>query len=544
VGAARSQELELYYYLTNFELALASIASRYADLLSEEESAFISTFPTIPKASRALLTRMVMRKGGLFRAGRLRYLEIGDVRAAMEPLIELKWVDAEAPLCVGQLQRILTKEELIELFGLPKQWKKSVLAEILPSRYPQVKPFRQWWPNSEERAYQLVVAPLCERLRLLYFGNFRQDWSEFVLADLKIFTYERIDSSFHGRPFQSRAQIEVLEELQACRELLEAGVSPEDVLRSLPPAIVDCEWLEDRRQKLLFAIALDFERSGDFASALKIYLECRYAGARIRAVRLKERAKKWTDAYELCMAADANPENEVERQKVQRVLPRLKRKLGIAHDISSTPDIPTFDLNLAGIAAGGAVEHAVRKCLALEAPESIVRYVENGLINSLFGLLCWRAIFAPMAGAFFHDFPYGPADLGSAHFYRRRQQLFQECFAELESGEYQKTILSTYQDKAGIQSPFVSWNVLSENLLGWALACFPAAHLKRWFEWMVRDISVNRAGFPDLVQFWPRERRYRLIEVKGPGDRVQDNQRRLLEYCASHGMPVSVCWVR
>ncbi len=32
--------------------------------------------------------------------------------------------------------------------------------------------------------------------------------------------------------------------------------------------------------------------------------------------------------------------------------------------------------------------------------------------------------------------------------------------------------------------------------------------------------------------------------MKGPGDRLQDNQRRLLEFCVSHQMPVSVCYVR
>ena len=70
------------------------------------------------------------------------------------------------------------------------------------------------------------------------------------------------------------------------------------------------------------------------------------------------------------------------------------------------------------------------------------------------------------------------------------------------------------------------------------------AHLRLWFEWILRDVQENRAGFPDLVQFWPRERRYRLVEVKGPGDQLRDNQRRLLEYCVSHNMPVSVCRVR
>jgi len=85
---------------------------------------------------------------------------------------------------------------------------------------------------------------------------------------------------------------------------------------------------------------------------------------------------------------------------------------------------------------------------------------------------------------------------------------------------------------------------LDKTLVQWALDCVPAADLRLWFECIVRDVREYRAGFPDLVQFWPQERQYRMIEVKGPGDRVQDNQRRLLEYCASHEIPVAVCYVR
>jgi hypothetical protein len=35
-----------------------------------------------------------------------------------------------------------------------------------------------------------------------------------------------------------------------------------------------------------------------------------------------------------------------------------------------------------------------------------------------------------------------------------------------------------------------------------------------------------------------------MIEVKGPGDRLQDHQTRWLEFCVSQGIPVSVCYVR
>ena len=34
-----------------------------------------------------------------------------------------------------------------------------------------------------------------------------------------------------------------------------------------------------------------------------------------------------------------------------------------------------------------------------------------------------------------------------------------------------------------------------------------------------------------------------MIEVKGPGDRLQDNQLRLLDFALSHAMPLAVCYV-
>ncbi|NER66633.1 VRR-NUC domain-containing protein, partial [Pseudomonas sp. MAFF212427] len=45
-------------------------------------------------------------------------------------------------------------------------------------------------------------------------------------------------------------------------------------------------------------------------------------------------------------------------------------------------------------------------------------------------------------------------------------------------------------------------------------------------------------------QFWPEQRRYRMIEVKGPGDRLQDNQLRWIEFCTAHGLPIQVCHVQ
>ena len=35
-----------------------------------------------------------------------------------------------------------------------------------------------------------------------------------------------------------------------------------------------------------------------------------------------------------------------------------------------------------------------------------------------------------------------------------------------------------------------------------------------------------------------------MIEVKGPGDRLQDNQKRWLAHARRHEIPVAVCYVQ
>ncbi|MDB6084208.1 MAG: hypothetical protein JWN43_2089 [Gammaproteobacteria bacterium] len=538
-----------FYYLNNFQVVVSSLEERYQDLLSTEERQFIAQFGSLPKTSRALLVRMVMREGAIFRCKRLNYLEIGETSLAVAPLLEAGWVEEGPALDVNQLQRLLTKTELLRYFALSRPYhklKKAGIVALLRARYPESKPVRAWCRESTEPVYRLVVDALCERFRLMFFGNFHQDWSEFVLRDLGIFAYERIPAAMQSLPFLTRVHIDAFHRLYRCRRWLDEGVALDKVVEAIPHAMDDCDWLEDRRQKLLFQIAGAYERRGEATAALAGYSTCTYRGARMRTIRLRARAHEWEMARELSVIAQQNPENEAERHQLRRLLPRLNKRLGLPHrEACDSPCLSSFEMNVDAANNDCKVEYYVRDRLAQETEaNTTVHYVENGLVNSLFGLLCWTAIFAPIRGAFFHDFQQGPADLASDHFHRRRHREFAGCFAELESDRYKATIRQRFIAKAGIQCPFIGWKLLNKRLLDSALTCFPAAHLRLWFEWILGDIRENRAGFPDLVQFWPQEQRYRMIEVKGPGDRLQDNQRRLLEFCTYHRMPVSICYVR
>jgi len=541
--------LETFYYLKNFELVLSTVRERYEDLLSADQSRFIARYVQMPLPSRALLTRMVMRRGEIFKGSKLHYAEIGDTRAAAQPLIDAGWVTDRPALNIDQLQSILTKLELIRAGSLPPRlagWPKAALVSLLRAKFPDPKTFDRWCPASTDTVFRLLVTPLCERFRLLFFGNYQQSWTDFVTADLKIFHYEKVDRSLRCRPFQTRTQIVVFEQVQECRELLHEGMPPEDLVRFIPKPVADCDWLEDIRQELLFGIARECERRGDIPLAISMYSDCTHRGARSRLIGLMSRTRQWEASRALCLRAQETPESDAELQYVQRMLPRVHKKLGLPWTNGVVaPPIPEFEIVFEQVPGPGAIEYHVRDRLAHNlADPNTVRYVENGLINALFGLLCWPAIFAPVPGAFFHDFQRGPVDLASGHFYRRRRREFDDCLSHLESGRYRRSIWKTFDAKRGIKSPFVRWSAVDETLLRWALDCFPATHLRYWFEWILGNVQDNRAGFPDLVQFWPEERRYRLIEVKGPRDRVQDNQRRLLEYCVLREMPVAVCYAK
>lgn len=535
-----------FYYLENFRQVLDWIARRYDDLLDATERRFISEFAELPVPAQGLLVRMVMRKGVLFRASKLGYAEIGDPHDAVLPLLAREWIDTAPPLGLSELFQLLRRDELSHCFkdhSVKGPERKQDWFERLQPMYPAPQSLEQWHPTLSDAVFGLKIMPLCDRLRLLYFGNLYQEWSEFVLADLGIYRYEKVEFSLESRGINERADIDVCLQLHACREALDACLE----LHTLAERVIAIEcgnpWLLMRRGKLLFRIGQQAERVQDWTLAMAVYRQSSYPGARSRQIRVLERNAEYAAALTLAEQARLAPENDAEVQHLSRVMPRLQRKLGLTAARKRTVRaIARLDVQVTPV-SGMSVERLIRLHLE-EQQGGEVHYVENALINSLFGLLCWRAIFAPLPGAFFHPFHSAPSDLYSPDFYQRRASLFDACLMQLESDEYLATIREHFESKYGLQSPFVFWGALTPELLEQALYCLPAEHLLRWFRRLLQDIKANRTGMPDLIQFFPEQRRYRMIEVKGPGDRLQDNQLRWLDFCAEHGMPVEVCYVQ
>ncbi len=544
-----------FYYLHNFQRALDWLHTRYGDLLGVDDLQFLTDFRQLPQAAQALLVRMVMRRGPWFRASKLAYDEIPDTRDAAAPLLSRGWLCADAPLGLSELFALHTKRELLQILqgtALHPTMRKAEMLQALADRADLRQPYAAWHPHADEPVWQVTVGARCERLRLMFFGNLHQSWAEFVLADLGVFRYEAVPLDAASRAFQHQADVDTYLALSACRQALDAeGADAAALLQALAAAHSATPWLEQRRARVLLRVGQACERARDWSLAAQAYAASRAPGARHRQIRVLERMQCSDQALALAHQALAAPESEEEHQRVARMLPRLRRSLGQGGGPRRPALAPAvaalrMDVELPAPTPPQSVEHALRaRWHCAEAP---VFYVENTLVNALFGLLCWPAIFAPLPGAFFHPFQSGPADLAAPDFVARRQALFDACLAELHDGRYRATILQRFEEKHGTQSPFVAWGALSTELLALALDCIPPAHLERLFARLLRDVQANRTGLPDLVRFWPGRppgaERYALVEVKAPGDKLQDNQIRWLAYCVAQGIPVQVCHVQ
>ncbi|NWO05773.1 MAG: VRR-NUC domain-containing protein [Alteromonadaceae bacterium] len=545
------------YYLENMETVLSWVREHHADLLIPEEQARLDRFFALPLSARALLTRLVMRTGELFRAEKLCYPELRIPEAhALAILVEDDWLDDDPELSLDDVFRLFTLAELRPAFGpwlqqqgYPKSLGKAQMRELLADGFNTFERLPYWLAvhgDAPERSVvKLRYMDLFDRIRLMFFGNLRQNWTDFVLVELGVQQFELVPFTPESRAFQQRAEVDCYLQMHQCRERLDNGEPVADVWPDVPEP-VDNPWLTSRRDRLLLELGRQAERQGERELALEAWETSGHREARLKQLRLLERMKRFDEAWAIACRWQTTELSDAEAQGLSRLLKRLAPKVGAAKpEPVDNPTLQEFTLSLPKPGTG-TVEWAVLSHLATD--DAPVFYVENTLINALFGLLCWPVIFKPIPGAFFHPFHIGPADLTREDFVARRQQAFEQRFGLLATGDYRQAILETFRNKQGIANPFVIWPVLNENLLELAMDCIPARHLEALFRRLLNNIKEHRSGFPDLIRLMPDAdqpgQRYEMIEVKGPGDRLQDHQTRWLHFFAREGIPASVCYVR
>ncbi|MDG1234244.1 MAG: VRR-NUC domain-containing protein, partial [Pseudomonadales bacterium] len=473
-----------------------------------------------------------------FRLDKLNYPEVESLGDEIESLVAASLIVPIVPDLESAI-RICSKAELLDLDAcseFPQSTKKQDLAEYLLSG--QVNPVQALTIPVVEltRTEELTV------FKLLFFGNFHQDMTTFVMHEL-VAPFEQYEIDGNAALFRCR---EVIDELIVLRSLSDASYklmetegSEEDLLKlidKLPARNIE-PVLSRRYDRMVNQIGRHLERAGRIEEAVGVYCRAQATPARERQARILDRLGKPQAAMKLCSSIIEAPQNEEELEFAQTFGQRLGSKHGFASDVSF--NLPVTKIKQTTIQVSRS-HNSVEMC-ALAYFEDLgdeCYYVENSLIRSLFGLCFWDIIYAPVSGAFFNPFQRGPVDLYTSDFVRSRRVLISDRFNELEKNGPLGLATAIYREKQGVANPFVNWMSVDEQLLETALVKIPSQDLIRMFERLLIDLKNNSSGFPDLIVF--DQDSYRMIEIKGPGDKLQKNQARWFRYFLEHSIPAAL----
>lgn len=554
--AVQTPVLPSGYYLNNFERLIQVVSAHRSAAISRRERRFIALFQDLPLGARRLYVRLACRRGPLFRVDDLKYDEIEDLGAQIDTLLQVGLLTSAVGLPPEPVLAKLRKAELerwagelgVEIKGLRKM---EIVARILierpheayldgPCRVPLVR-----------RLGDMEVAGL----RLLFFGNLRQDLSDFVVTELGVIQYPvyRIGDAPLFSNAQAKEQVWAFADLRAMvYEALDAGCEDmgldlADMLVANPPpqAIQTRSW-----HRLVTTTGRILERRGELDRAEAHYRASSRDLALDRLARIETSRGRHAEALALCTRIQKGGAG----QKIIELNAALFRRLSRG-PASRGPGARGRECRLSGLPtkrpSATWEERSVQLCagehgveadvLAACDQKSVVGFhVENRLFLGIFGLTFWPVIYADVPGAFFHPFQVGPVDLHDPSFGERRDEGIRVVFDHVRRNQgWRRDVLLRWDAWFGTANPFVRWGALPRECVELALERIDNSAFLAVFERLIGDLRHNRSGLPDLLLF-PSGGGFELAEVKGPGDRLQPHQRGWLTYLAGRGVPVSV----
>jgi hypothetical protein len=532
------------YYLDNVLTLFRHVSRLYDDILDDDTLAFLADFETLDDDARKLCIRLLNRRHDRFRLGKLDYPEIGDIGAAVETLSAAGFIEVDGDIAAEDLLSLYTRAELLACAADDATLRKLRRAELDTALLEDAGRdyFRRL--RAGDRIIELLRGDEYLICQMLFFGNLNQSMTDFVLRDLGLYQFETYTIDAGHRPYRDALEIRqhwLLYQLETLFDL-DPGDDPDrlgEIARLLPDDIDPQAPAYRKSERLRYEIARQYERLDECAIALGLYRQCRLPPSRERIARIHERLGEQNRALDQCRCIADDPLDESELQFARGFAARLARRHGFelppsldAADDDHPPETVDLELELED-----SVELAVAGYLDARADDERCYYLENSLFNGVLGLLIWDAVFAPLPGAFYNPFQYRPSDFYAHDFCDRRRDLLAGVWDSIEDNEdIRRMVAAKWRDKHGIMNPLVNWQALDLEIIELALERIDHRHWRAIFERILADLRNNRAGFPDLLHF-PAAGGYCLVEVKGPGDSLQKNQQRWMQYFREHGIP-------
>ncbi|MCP4488952.1 MAG: VRR-NUC domain-containing protein [Gammaproteobacteria bacterium] len=523
-------DLPKNYYLDNVIILFDHVESVYGDILEAEYLNFLKSFRSLPEDGKRLYIRLLNRSQEWFRLSKLDYPEIADLGLAIKKLQQSALLNIDRDLAFATIIGLFNKHELLALHAQGKELKtlkRDALDQYLIEHadddfVDQLSASDHFIKVEQKHIYVLF--------QMLFFGNLNQSMTDFVLRDLGLYQFEKYTINTDHRAFASNAEIEMYWLLHQIEQLtdiddLESLIACFETITENPNTASACF---RKSERIKFNITRQIERLGHLDSALPLYQQCRLPPARERIARIHHQQNNTNLALDICTQILAAPIDDSEAQFATEFSNRLARRSLKKYQ----PNIVDLQLE-----RQHSVEHAVMNYYLENTDCRACYFLENSLFNSVLGLLIWDIIFEPVAGAFFNPFQHRPCDFFAHDFITKRQSVFERTWLAINSiDDIWQIAQLRWRQKHDLMNPLVDWNSINLEIIELALQRINYKHWMAIFERILRDLRNNRSGFPDLILF-PADAGYRLIEVKGPGDRLQNNQQRWMAFFAEHDIP-------
>ncbi|EPQ57894.1 hypothetical protein GLOTRDRAFT_36429 [Gloeophyllum trabeum ATCC 11539] len=193
-------------------------------------------------------------------------------------------------------------------------------------------------------------------------------------------------------------------------------------------------------------------------------------------------------------------------------------------------------------------EEVTVEILALQHYESLGYrgyHSEGSIVRMLFGLLFWDIIFAPIPGAFETPYQSAPLDIAEDSFLFSRVDLITARLAQIENGEASALIETTDDEHRplGTWCVGVRWDMFPKEDLLEIADCLGGKSLSTICRLLCEDYSARAGGVPDLIVWNSESRDCKFVEVKGPDDKLQENQKLWIDVLLRAETVVEVCHV-
>ncbi|CCM01558.1 uncharacterized protein FIBRA_03617 [Fibroporia radiculosa] len=172
-------------------------------------------------------------------------------------------------------------------------------------------------------------------------------------------------------------------------------------------------------------------------------------------------------------------------------------------------------------------------------------HCEGRILTTLYGLLFWDIIFADIPGAFETAYQSAPLDIAEDTFYFSRKDLADRRLQELQDGRAEEILERVYDAHAETQTWCVGirWDLFQKQDLLEIARCLGGSALADICRLLCEDYPGRASGVPDLVVWNADEGMCKFVEVKGPGDTLQENQRVWIDVLLRAGVAVEECRV-